>query len=74
MKNTRWNRRLAKLTTGAILTGFALGPCLPDNFFANSARNVAVTITDSLLATAIAPFLDALGVIGGNTDTTTTGN
>jgi hypothetical protein len=55
MNGTRYRRLLA---WGATLS--LLGGCLPENYFALSARNVAVAITDSLLGLALAPLFGTI--------------
>lgn len=53
-----------------LMFGFG-GTCLPDNYFALTARNLTVAVADSLVEIAVAPFFDALAPDSGTTDDTT---
>jgi hypothetical protein len=64
MKKTRRRKWGALLAGGAVLP--ALGNCLPEDYFALSARNVAVALADSILAAAVSPVFDALGLPDGS--------
>ena len=37
------------------------GGCLPEDYFALTARSAAVLVADSLIATALSPLFEALG-------------
>ena len=54
MKSTRLAKRTALLLSGLLLPAF--GGCLPDNYFALSARNITVAIADSLVAAWALPL------------------
>ncbi len=55
----RNTRRAVLLAVGAYLT--LLGSCLPENYFALSARRIAVDLADSLVGIAVAPVFDLVG-------------
>ena len=58
MINTRSRKWAALFVAGSLLTPF--GNCLPENYFALSARNVAVALADNILAVAVNPVFEAL--------------
>ncbi len=60
MKSTQRKRWAALLLSGSVLP--VLGTCSPEDYFALSARAVSVAVADSILATAISPIFDALGL------------
>ena len=64
MKSTRRRKWAALLASGTILPVF--GNCLPEDYFALSARGVAVAIADSILAVAVSPIFDALNLPDGS--------
>ena len=64
MKNTRRKRWAALLLSGSVLP--VLGTCLPENYFALSARTVSVAIADSILAAVVSPVFDTLGLADGS--------
>lgn len=47
------------------------GTCLPENYFALTARNISVSVADSLVQALTAPFFDALAGDSGTTDDAT---
>ncbi len=49
--------------------------CLPENYFALSARNIAVAFADTVLGTLVEPVLDTIDppMATGGTGTGTTG-
>lgn len=49
-----------------------LGSCLPKDYFALSARAVAVSIANTLVASAVSPIYDALGVSSGSSSDSNT--
>ncbi|MBI4716209.1 MAG: hypothetical protein HY763_00230 [Planctomycetes bacterium] len=75
-------RKVTTLLAGGI-TLTAIGRCLPEEYFALSARNIAVAVADGIIATTfVIPLFEALDLPtdptgnGGNgndggTDTTT---
>lgn len=71
MNNAALTRHRRLLAWGATLT--LLGGCLPDNYFALSARNVAVAIADSLLGMAFTPLFDTIDP-GSNGNSNDNGN
>lgn len=68
MKSTRLAKRTALLMSGLLLPVF--GACLPDNYFALSARNITLAIADSLVGAAVNPFLASLQLSDDQADTT----
>ena len=60
MKIMRRKKWAALLMSGAFLT--QSGICLPEDYFALTARATFVTVVDSLVAAAIAPIFDSLGI------------
>jgi len=56
---TRNARRAVFLAFGAYLSVF--GGCLPENYFALTARQVAVSLANGLVGVAVAPALDLVG-------------
>ncbi len=70
-------KRQKKNYIPAILLGSCLASsptCLPDNYFALSVRNIAVSFADTVLGTLVAPVLDTIDppvdTDGTATDTT----
>ncbi len=64
MKRVRNPRRLVLLACGSMLPVF--GSCLPENYFALSARSFAVVLADGLLAQAVTPFFEAIMIDQGD--------
>jgi len=64
MKSTRRKRWAALLLSGSVLP--VLGTCLPEDYFAFSARAVSVAIADSILAAAVSPVFETLGLANGS--------
>lgn len=59
MKRIQRVRRLSTVLASGVLLQFA-GSCLPEDYFALSARRVAVTLADSLIALAIRPVIETI--------------
>ena len=58
MKRIQRVRRLSTILASGVLLQAA---CLPENYFALSARRVSVTVADSLILLAIQPLLETIG-------------
>lgn len=72
MSGIRRKKWMTLLVSGSVLPLF--GSCLPENYFALSARAVVVTLADSVLAGAVSPIFDAFGFDDGSTGTDGTGD
>ncbi len=57
MKRVQRVRRLFTVLASGVLLQAA---CLPENYFALSARRVAVTLADSLIALALQPVIETI--------------
>ena len=51
----RFRKHFTILASGGFLLG--VGSCLPENYFAITARQVSVALADSLVALAIRPVI-----------------
>lgn len=69
----RFKRTVAVLGAATLLQ---LGPCLPNNYFATTAQNAAVSLTNTLVEVILAQVAMSLGLpvdnlsVGGTTTTT----
>lgn len=46
----------------------SVGSCLPEDYFAQTARSLSVTLADSLLSAALTPVFEAIGESTGLVD------
>lgn len=75
MKSIR--RKIVGSMIGVGVLYGAFGACLPEDYFARTARALSVAVADSLVSSALTPVFEALGVddsegetngVGGGTD------
>ena len=62
MMNSRRGRKWACLLLGGSLMALP-DKCLPEDYFAFSARGVAVALANTLVATAVSPLFNAINDI-----------
>ena len=70
----RMRRKYAAVLTGGVVF-LSAANCLPEEYFALSARNIAVFFADQILqATIVDPLLDALNLPDANVNNNTNTN